>query len=200
MDGSFHFVNEAQNSVVVFHVKKQGNPQTLSQPNLSLSQLKEFHQQTGFAAFLRLAVMTAVVEGMPHLARRASSLKTNHQLRRSCGLEEQVWQTTMQLFWMENSTACPERCVGISSSTSPCTPISGKHSWCCSLVIRMVIVVHCGWNPALLIQLQRSYGLQKDQDRSTEAARHTKGKALATHKWLNQYKIWDVPRIVKVEN
>jgi len=76
---------EAHNPVEVFHVQRQGNPQMLF-----LRQLREFHQQTGFAAFLGLAVMTAAVEGMPPSARRASSLKTNHQLRRSCGLVEQV--------------------------------------------------------------------------------------------------------------
>lgn len=87
-----------------------------------LSQLKQLHQQTGFAAFLWLAVMMAAVEGMPHLAGRASSLKTNHQLRRSCGLVHQVWQTTMRFFWMETSTTCLERCVVIFSSYFPLHP------------------------------------------------------------------------------
>lgn len=98
--------------IILWQWKGKETPERYpSQILLFLSQLKEFQQQTGFAAFLRLAVMTAAVEGMPCLARRASSLKANHQLRRSCGLMEQVWQTTVRFFWMENSAACPERCV-----------------------------------------------------------------------------------------
>lgn len=127
MDESFNFVNEAgsweaHNSAVVFHVKRQGNPQMLhpSQNLLILSQLKEFHRQTGFAAFLGLAVMTAAAEGVPHLARGASSLKTNHQLRRSCSLMQQVWRTAVRFFWMENSTCL---LLVIFPSISPCTPI-----------------------------------------------------------------------------
>ena len=152
---------------------------------LFLRQLREFHQQTGFAAFLGLAVMTAAVEGMPPSARRASSLKTNHQLRRSCGLVEQVWQTTVRFFWMENSTTCLERCVVIFSSFFALHPYVRK-AFLVLLIGDRNDNCSCGWNPGLLIQYESSCWLQKAQDISTEAVRHTKeGCLLHINDWID---------------
>lgn len=71
MGESFYFVNEAGpgealNPVIVFLMKRWGNYKRCT------GQLKEFLQQTGFAALLWLALMTTAAEGMPHLARKAS--------------------------------------------------------------------------------------------------------------------------------
>lgn len=63
---------EALNPAIVFHMKRWGNHKRCP------SQLNEFLQQTGFAALLWLALMTAAAEGVPHLARKASWWLTNN--------------------------------------------------------------------------------------------------------------------------
>lgn len=165
-----------------------------------LSQLKEFHQQTGFAAFLGLAVMTAAVEGVPHLARRTSSLKTNHQLRRSCGLVGQAWQTTVEIFLNGEQHCLPRKMCGYFSFYFPLHPHLRK--------VFLVLLIgdrndNCGslWGKPWPAYSIAELLLTSERPRySTEALKHAKGKALATHKWLNWYKIWDEPRIVEVEN
>lgn len=132
--------------------------------------------------------MTAAVEGMPCLARRASSLKTNHQLGRSCRLIQQVWQTTVRFLWMENSTSFPERLAVIFNSYLPLSLHLRKRCFVLLIGDRDCNSGshHYGWKSGLPIRQQNPYWIQKDQDVSMGAQKYLRTKALAAHKWIGR--------------
>lgn len=173
MDPFVLWMRQALNPVVVFHVKRQGNPQMPSQTNPFLSQPAEgVSPANRFHCFPQACCNEQLQSKACHTWQgKHLPLRVNHQLRRSCGLVEQMSQTTVRFFWMENNRTCPERCVVIFSSYLPLQPhlrkvflvllIGDRSDNCSSLWVKP-------WPPYLIAELLLTSERPRYKHRSSE--------------------------------